>query len=247
MGPDLHVRKAHTLQAEAGSTNHLTKGTSGANLYPWARHACFLEHLIQCVYIHIPTGSQLRHIKAVSENIWNNEMHHCCYRKINWKDVQCLAEWGWLRSLMLLAADQEIKHRAVHHNHGRWRKMSHRQSSGYQKPSLLSQQPLASSAYRKKPACFNEQSNSLEILWNRILSYTVCCQMIRRGLGSVFSGTQMENDVMDTVCQNNNPHLNLHIRDILHLKCQTCKWRPAEGDAGNINCSEFQSINVGRK
>lgn len=47
--------------------------------------------------------------------------------------------------------------------------------------------------------------------------------MIRTFLGSVFSGTQMENDVMDTACQNNNPHLNLHVRDILHLKCQTCK------------------------
>jgi len=33
----------------------------------------------------------------------------------------------------------------------------------------------------------------------------------------------MENDVMDTACQNNNPQLNLHIRDILQLKCQTCK------------------------
>lgn len=47
--------------------------------------------------------------------------------------------------------------------------------------------------------------------------------MIRTFWGSVFSGTQMENDMMDIACQNNNPHLNLHIRDSLHLKCQTCK------------------------
>lgn len=47
--------------------------------------------------------------------------------------------------------------------------------------------------------------------------------MIRTFWGSVLAGTQMGNDVMDTACQNNNPHLNLHVTDILHLKCQTCK------------------------
>lgn len=152
-GPALHMRRARTLPAKAGSTNHVTVGISDANLYTWARHTCILEGLIQWVYIHIPTRTKLWHIKAISENICSNEMHHCCRRKIKWKAVQRLAEWGWLMTLMLVAADQEIKHRAVYHNHGRWGQTSQR--SGYQKPSLLFQKPVVSSAYGKNPACFN--------------------------------------------------------------------------------------------
>lgn len=57
--------------------------------------------------------------------------------------------------------------------------------------------------------------------------------MIRTFRGSVLAGAQMENDVMDTACQNNNPHLNPHVTDILHLTCQTCKMdclqKPARG------------------
>lgn len=72
--------------------------------------------------------------------------------------------------------------------------------------------------------------------------------MIRTFLGSVFSGTQMENDVMDTACQNNNPHLNLHVREILHLKCQTCKMdclqKPIRGTSIVLN---FRVLTQGKK
>lgn len=95
-GPDLHMRWAHTPPDRGGSTKHFTGGTSNSNLCPWTRHWHFLEQLMQCMYIHIPTGTKLGHIKAVSENICNNEMHHCCWRKIKCKAVQCLAGWGWL-------------------------------------------------------------------------------------------------------------------------------------------------------
>lgn len=118
-GAGLRVGWAPTLPAKAGSTNHFAGGTSDANFYTRARHKCFLEWLTQHVYIHIPTGPRLWHIKAVSENICTNEMHHCCWRKIKRKSAQRLAEWGWLMTLMSVAADQEIKHRTVHHDPGR--------------------------------------------------------------------------------------------------------------------------------
>lgn len=154
-GPDLHVRWAHTPPDRGGSTKHFTGGSSNSDLCPWARHWRLVERLMQCVYIHIATGTKLWHIKAVSENICNNEMHHCCWRKIKWKAVQCVAGWGWLMTLMLVAADQEIKCRAVHHHHGRWGRMSQRQSSEYQKPSLLSQNPEKNpTACIKKPSLF---------------------------------------------------------------------------------------------
>lgn len=93
------------------------------------------------------TGTKLRHIKAIRENICSSAMHQCCWRKIRWKGARCLAGWGWLMAPALVAADQEIKHRAVHRSHGRWGGTS--QSSGYRKPSLF-QKPELSSAYRRK-------------------------------------------------------------------------------------------------
>lgn len=136
-GPDLHVRWAHKA-IERGSSKNTSLGAHQTLIYV---HWLFLEWLMQCMYTHIPTGTKLWHIRAVSENICNNEMHHCCWRKIKWKAVQCLAGWGWLMTLMLVAADQEIKCRAVHHNHSRWGRTSQSQSSEHQKPSLLFQNP----------------------------------------------------------------------------------------------------------
>lgn len=111
---------------------------AGLALQPDTRAFCF----------RASTGTKLRRIKAISENICNSEMQQCCWRKIKRKAARCLAGWGWLMSPALAAADQEIKPRAVHHRHGRWGKIS--QSSGYQELSLLFQKPELSSAYRRK-------------------------------------------------------------------------------------------------
>lgn len=84
-------------------------GMSGARLHPCVRHTCSLEWLTQCTHTLTACSTKLWHIRAVSENICNNEMHHCCRRKIKQKAVQCLVEGGWLMTPVLGAADHEIK------------------------------------------------------------------------------------------------------------------------------------------
>lgn len=143
------VRRAHTLPATAGSTRCFPLARADANLNTGARHMCL--PWVWCVNRH---GTELWPIKAVSENIRNTETHQRCWRKIEGNAAQRSAECGWLTTRMFGAADQEIKHRAVRHNHGRWGKMSQSQSSGYQKPSLPFLNPVVSSACRTPPSLF---------------------------------------------------------------------------------------------
>lgn len=137
-------------------------------------------------------------------------------------NTESRATLGWVRlTPVLVAADPETKQSSPSTS---WQ--AREDETELRIPGTFLAVPKSRSIFcteKKNPPCFTAQSNSLETLWNGILCYVVCCQMIRTFLSSVFSGTQMENDVMDTACQNTNPHLNLHIRDILHLKCQTCK------------------------
>lgn len=58
----------------------------------------------------------------------------------------------------------------------------------------------------------------------------------------------MENDVMDTACQNNHPHLNLHVRGSSHLKCQTCKMNCLQKPNWETSIApKFQTISTGEE
>lgn len=53
---------------------------------------------------------------------------------------------------------------------------------------------------------------------------------------------------MDTACQNNHPHLNLHVRGSSHLKCQTCKMNCLQKPNWETSIApKFQTISTGEE
>lgn len=112
--------------------------------------------------------------------------------------------------------------RAVHHSRDRRGKMS--QTELWREGTFLAV-PKCSVIF-----CMQKKSSLFQCIAkfvrNPLKKYPLLHSLLpddKDVFGQCSKGTQMENDVMDTACQNNHPHLNLHVRDISHLKCQTCK------------------------